>query len=81
MEDIKNRSTSEWMETFQKDLGSLGITPSMAKPEMEKEVERQRTFSQSGRVIQVRVSYRSRDTSKRGIGDQKQPMTVQLAIW
>ena len=32
-------------KALEKDLQSLGLTPSPAKPEMEKEVERQRPHS------------------------------------
>ena len=45
-------------KTFQDDLQSLGFPPSLAKPEMEKEVEKGRAHLLGKRVICVRVTGR-----------------------
>ena len=64
-------------KSLKEDLQSLGFTPSLAKPEMGKEVGRRRARSQDDRAKCVRVTRRGgRDASerRRGIGeDERQP--------
>ena len=49
------------------DLESLGFSPSLAKPEVVKEVERQRTRSPTDRAKWVRVTRRG----KRNLAEEK----------
>ena len=55
-----------YAKALQEDLQSLGFTLSLAKPEMEKEVERRRARSYDDRAKRVRVTRkRFRDASDR----------------
>ena len=66
-------------KALQEDLESLGFTPSLAKPEMGKEVERRRARSQDDRAKRVRVTRRGdRDASekRRGIGEDKKQLEM-----
>ena len=70
-------------KALQKDLQRLGFTPSLAKPEIEKEVGRRRAHLYDERVKGVRLTrWGGREASKRrnGIGeDERQPVMAQLA--
>ena len=78
-------SMSGWVDTraLQDDLQSLGFTPSLAKPEIGKEVGRRRARSWEKRVKWVRVTRRGgreASVSSRGIGDdERQPVMARLA--
>ena len=78
-------STSGWLDAkaLQDNQQSLGFTPSLAKPEMEKKVRRRRARSQDERVKWVRVTRRGdREASEKRseIGeDERQPVMARLA--
>ena len=76
---------SGWVDakTLQDNLQSLGFTPSLAKPEIKKEVGRQRVHSYEERMKWVKVTRRGGSEAldrRHGIGeDEKQPVMVRLA--
>ena len=70
-------------KALQDDLQSLGFTPSLAKPEIGKEVGRRRARSEDKRVKRVRVTRRGGKKAserRRGIWeDERQPVMARLA--
>ena len=71
------------MQKLSREICTLDFTPSLAKPEIGKEVGRQRACSYDERVKRVRVTRRGgREASERrkGIGeDERQPVMARLA--
>ena len=64
---------------LQDDLQSLGFTPSLAKPEIGKEIGRRRSRSQVKRVKCLRVTCRGGKEAlerRRGIGEDERQLVV-----